>query len=344
MMFDWQRFLDRHSIPYVERGPNIGRNEIGVKCPFCGPADKSEHMAISLLGRGWICRRESQRHKGRHPARLVAALLGCSYQRAKELVGDPLELVETGSISGVVEKQFTDDVPDQEPDDRTLSLPKEFRTLCLSVSARPFLNYLLSRGYTDRQIFGPMTKRYGIKYCCKGVWKGRIIFPVYHDGKLVSWTGRTIYRSQSLRYKSLTADPEAARTDGTDVALGPISNFLLWRDFLLETGRNILVICEGPFDALRLNLIGRRYGVAATCLFTNSPSEAQFQELMDIAPRFDRCFLLLDQSMWNRCREVARQFTSYCTVQPLRMPDNVADPGEMTAEDLRRLLSMQGIG
>ncbi len=41
MSFDWVDFLERHGIEYVTSSPNIGRGEVGVKCPYCGPGDPS---------------------------------------------------------------------------------------------------------------------------------------------------------------------------------------------------------------------------------------------------------------------------------------------------------------
>src|SRR3974377_930695 len=84
MRFNWVRLLNAHHVPFVTRGPNTGRDHISVKCPWCGAADPSEHLGISLRGKGYRCLRDP-RHAGRSRARLIHALLHCPSEYALRL-------------------------------------------------------------------------------------------------------------------------------------------------------------------------------------------------------------------------------------------------------------------
>src|ERR1700678_739755 len=86
-MFDWVAFLSSRNIHYETRGPNVAHGNVTVHCPFCGPADSSTHMSISIEGHGWRCWRNHS-HKGKNPVRLVQAILGCSWEVANATVGN----------------------------------------------------------------------------------------------------------------------------------------------------------------------------------------------------------------------------------------------------------------
>src|SRR5262245_59631880 len=109
-MFDWPQFLTRNRIPFVTEGKNTPRGSIGIKCPFCGVADPSEHMVIRLSGKGWRCWRD-QSHSGSSPERLIQALIHCSLAAALELVS-----LEAGAaISAGVEDRMAMNLSTEPP-------------------------------------------------------------------------------------------------------------------------------------------------------------------------------------------------------------------------------------
>lgn len=330
-MFNLQQFFDQHGIKYRTSGANVSRGNIAIHCPFCGPDDPSEHLSVNIEGKGWRCWRHPD-HRGKSPARLVRALLNCSMDKAREIVGHSIfipedfgDRVKALMSSGQALENFD-----------SFDMPREFMKFRGKPTSRPFVRYLRDRGYTDLQI-SKMTRRYGLRYCIDGSYAGRIIFPVTYDDELVSWTGRSISPNATLRYKTLTTDEESAEREGYKPALGAISHYLLWFDDLEYYGGDTLVMVEGPFDALKVDVLGRREGIRATCFFTAAPTEAQIDMLHALARRFDRMVLLLDKGTVSLGMRVTQQLSSV-KVESAHMPKGLKDPGEL--ENTRQLLRL----
>lgn len=331
MAFDWQGFLDSYNVHYVSKGANVAKNHISVKCPFCGSEDPSEHMTIHLGGNGWRCYRKHE-HRGVKPQRLVQHLLGVTWQEANRICGGSVFIPD--DFLGAVQAKLSPQVLN---DTRKLDVPMDFRNLDPGKpSARPFVNYLLDRHFTMNQI-ARMAPLHGLMYAVRGPYRNRVIFPVWHMGRLVSWTARSINPDVELRYKTLSTeendyDPQPA--------LGPISDFLLWFDDIVDGG-DTLCLCEGPFDALKVRTLGRRYGIYATCCFTAQPSAAQMELLYELVDVFPRRYLLLDEGTLGTTLRVAQDLAAL-RIKPVYLPKWLKDPGELREEnDLLEILSLR---
>lgn len=329
MAFDWVRFLDSNHIHYETSGPNVSRGHIAVHCPLCGSADKSQHMSINLKHGGWNCWRNDN-HSGKSPVYLVQGLLGCSRERAQQIVGEGVFL--PGDFLGTVRDLVA---PQQTVVRKPIQLPPDFKPFDGRPSGKRFVAYLRGREFTQKQI-DRMTERYGLHYATQGPFRGRIIFPVTFEGKLMTYTGRTIYPDIELRYKTLSYDPELAEIP----AVGPISDYLLFYDLLMENEADcdVLLFCEGPFDALKVNVLGRRHGIAATCFFTASPSQSQIDYAGDLVSRYRRRYLLLDQ---NTLGTAIRTNNAMSTLihRVLTLPKAIKDPGLLDEKSLLEIVA-----
>lgn len=221
---------------------------------------------------------------------------------------------------------------------RKLRMPDTFLAIRDRPSAKPFIQYLRGRKFTDQQIFN-MSRRYGMRYDSRGPFKGRIIFPVYYNGRLCTFTGRTIHKSVELRYKTLTEDPEKAEKAGVDPALGAIGEYLLWYDDLMDADADTICIVEGPFDALKVDVLGARHGVCATCFFTSQPSDRQIDLMHELLPRFRRRILIPDQNAEAMGLKTSGRIRAL-NVEIKMMPKNIKDPGEFCEHDLLRFLEV----
>lgn len=329
MAFDWQAFLERHGIENTTRGHTHGN--VGVRCPFC-PDDPSHHMGISLEGKGWRCWRNPQEHRGRSPVRLVQALIGCTIERAREICGATVDY--PNDLAGYVRVQL------EKPEERKrppLTMPPEFKRFKDGrVSGRPYMRYLIDeRGFSTGDI-ERMDAWYGLRYCTQGRFRGRIIFPVFYRGDLVTWTGRAILPSDQIRYLTLSDDEETARRNGLPVAVGPITDYLLYYDELVETDCDTLYLTEGPFDAAKVTMLGRGIGAIATCFFTAAPTALQGYLLKELAPRFRRVILLLDRGT-TKMAMLVRGLMAGSDLLVQHLPDGVKDPGELTLSQMYRL-------
>ena len=332
MSFNWVSFLQTHNISYVDSGANVSRDDVAVRCPFCGSADPSHHMTINVNGRGWYCWRNRD-HRGRKASRLIQALIGCSREQASQIAGEltyvPEDLVS--SVNALLSPK-KEDRPD------LVELP-EFKKLSNSPVARPYINYLTGRGFDKSWLLRRGTGL-GLRYCTRGVFKGRVIFLIKHEKKLVSWTGRTIFVNDQIpRYNALTDDLDRAREKGLIPSHGPISSYLLWYDRLLDQGGDTLYVTEGPMDALKVAMLGRRMRARATCVFTAQPSEAQIGLLHDLIPRFNRTVVLLDASALGRALWTHSALASL-GVELGKLPSGADDPGKLNARTFAALHAM----
>lgn len=319
-MFDVIRFLERNRISYVYSG---NRN-VEIACPFCGRADPSHHMSVAVSGGAWHCRRELS-HKGLDPTWLVASLLKISTEQARTITGQasPLQndfLRQVKSIFGDAPKAAPKKLPPLELLDEFL--PIDDRAL-KRVTARPYINYLKSRGFDD---IAATAREYNLRYCTSGLFSGRIILPIAIHSRLINWTARAISNDAKLRYRMLSTDPEDAERRGLPVAIdeAAIYNY----DRLLTTRAETLYIVEGAFDVINVNRLARPYGAVATCLFTSAATEAQVALLQEVLPRFERAFFLLDAGTYPIMLKMQQRLKPF-EVGIRELPPGVKDPGDL---------------
>ena len=327
---DWPNFFQTHNIQYITSGPNTSAGQISIHCPWCGISDESQHLSINLAGKGFRCWRQPL-HAGKNPAKLIQALLNCSWEQASLLAG------QQNVLPNDFMNKVRSSINKQEVIKRlnNLKLPAEFKKFSKLPSCRIYLNYINSRGFTIKD-----TDDYGVYYASQGNYKGRIIFTVVQDGKLVGWTGRTVYSSEQVRYKTLTNDIEKAKENGEIPAPRPISDFLLWYDRLVKTNADTIVLCEGPFDAWKVNIVGGYVGVVATCFFTSTCSKQQVNLLHGLLPKFRNRFLLLDQNTFSKAEHIRADLASLNVVVK-QMSKHIADPGEIkNTRELKNMLAI----
>ena len=323
-MFDWISFFESNRIHYVASGPNTSKNQIGIRCPFCGVNDPSEHMSINLEGKGFRCWRQPL-HSGKNPTKLIQALLNCSWEQAASIAGQSKSLPNDfmNKVRSSINKQEIVERPNN------LKLPKEFKLFSTLPSCKPYLSYITKRGFDAFDAY-----EYGVYYASQGNYKGRVIFTIDFNKELVGWTGRTIYPSEMIRYKTLTHDLEKE----DNPAPAPISHYLLFYDRIVDVDADTIVLCEGPFDAWRLNVLGETIGVIATCFFTSTLSKQQLNLLHDLLPKFKNRYLLLDENTFSKAARIRADLIAL-GVEVKRLPAGVKDPGDLrTTKELQNIL------
>lgn len=328
-MFDWLEFLKHNNIEYITAGgAGTAKGNVYVVCPFCARQhDEHMRMGISILGKGWGCWRNED-HRGARPHKLVQALLGCSYEEAQRIVGD------VAGLPGIADATFGDAIammlsPGRAPAAKrgALEWPAEIRPLA-GAGAAPFAAYIQARGYSKIEA-GEICDLYSLRYARHGVFRFRVCFPISLGGKLTGWTGRSILPDQDLRYLALTTDAEKAKKWRTPLALRSVYHSI-WNydDIARDANAHTLVLCEGPFDALRLDYYGRMFGLRAGCLFGKSISEPQIVLLENLAPRFKQRLLMLDdnslfQSFGSSLRLAYLDFKVQALPEYAKEPENV---------------------
>lgn len=342
--FDWVQFLTTRGIPYSTRSRKEGRGNVAIACPWCLESRNSPedwHLGISTTGRGFSCWRNPE-HRGVRPHRLVQALLNCSWQEAAQIVGDNdpglPEIGDTGfgrMIGDLMDGPTTAPRKKREP----LAFTQHIRPLLggRGHGAQYFLDYLCTRGYRMADM-PKLLYQYDLHYALAGPFRYRLVFPVRHPEGLKCWTGRSISRGETLRYLALSDDPEKAKASGLPCAEASLHDTLWQYDRIVENPADVLVVGEGPFDALRMDYLGATHGVRATCLFGKSISEAQAVLLADVGALYKRRVMLLDaDAAIDGIHSVQRY--SFMGFDALFLPAGIKDPAMLTQGQFDKLLN-----
>lgn len=331
MRFDWRRFCQRNGIEFVEYGPNTARGNISIHCPFCGAADRSQHMGLKLdiNDPQWGCLRNAS-HRAPDPTRLVAALLGISYKQAAELL--KADAPPPDSLGDMLHslRQPAQNAPDRAQTRRAVRMPAEFAQLGTEPPTsyqQRFLDYLSGRGFGSDAL--DAAKRYGLRYALTGEQAWRLIFPVYGEsGELIGWTGREIRPGGTnvIRYRAM---PEM----GKDwLMLSPCTE-----------PADVLLVCEGPLDFLKLDYYGREFGVEATGTMGTAITPAQFLQLVRKARKYRRVYSVFDPEAFAQSMRLVGELDGLaCDARFHQLPIGYEDPGAMTKGqvwELSRLLS-----
>jgi hypothetical protein len=338
MAFDWIGFLNRYNITWVDKGRNVSSGNIAVQCPMCGHEDPSQHMTISLDGGGWRCWRNYE-HRGKNPRRLVQALIHCSADEASAIVGSRAPELRSDEAFVADTLAALNGPPAVQTVSTKLKYLREMRPLSAAGAGLYAYRYLQARGYTRLEI-DKAAATYHLMFAGRGPFRYRIIFPITLNGKLVNWTGRTIANAVP-RYRTLSTDPERSNKAGLPLAVKPVSELLWNYDLLIKVGGRILVITEGPFDALRVDMLGVRYGIRATCIFGLGNGQGEQLSLLDnLAQCFDEVIVLLDSTAALEAISLQARI-AHLKPRFLTVPKGVDDPGELTISTFKQTFALR---
>lgn len=302
-------FLITNNIDFNISGKNVSRGCVAIKCPLCGESDKSTHCNINLKTGRFFCWRDKT-HKGSF-AYLNKLLTGGKW-----------------GISNYVDDEefknlFQKSKEESPGTDKELSLSFA-KSLTDFPSNSIFHTYLMDRGFPISDDF---ISRYSVHACNYGKWGWRIIFPIYINTRLASWVGRSVAGS-SLPYLELSKDE----------SLIPPKECLFNFDNLFFGGGDLLVICEGIFDALKMDYFSS-HGVGATCLFTKRiKSNKQTLLLGKLLERFNKVLVLLDFDAIGESIELSQELMVFNKKVDIgSLPVGAKDPGELKPEQVREV-------
>ena len=281
------QIIMRERVPYVTTGKNVAVDHINIRCPFCGKADPSEHMGICLSTGVWGCWRDSQ-HRGKRPHRLLHRLFGWPWDEIDAMCSTSLH--DRSSIRDSVMQALDGANSLIKPP----ALHKVPAKVCLPPSVyplrpssrlvAPFVNYIIGRGIDADEVWDFIAE-YEIHAALVGPQAYRIVFPIRNDmGALQTWTGRTVGTSVSPRYVSGSGDLSV-----------PIKDCLFNEYKLYESnGAEVLVVTEGPWDAMKIDWYGKMFGVRATCVFGSFVSDVQTHRIVGLSHLFGELLCALD--------------------------------------------------
>lgn len=332
--FDWPDLLRREGIAFVERGANVKRGEINIRCPFCGNADPSYHMGLNLESGWWSCWRNRSGHSGKSPLRLLMKLLEVPYWQARKLAGLGDDYVDPEGFDAAAARYLRGAATARPGEVRREFLAHDKYAVPITdrMATRSAWNYLWNRGFEEHDI-GRLIETYDLRTARDGHYASRVIMPYFLDGKMVAWTARAIGPSE-IRYKDLPRD----------LCLVPPKETLYNHDCIPDGGK-VLVIVEGPFDTLKIDFYGKPFGVRAVGLSTNSVSDAQSHMLAAADDQFERKLIMMDNATSLGLADSMRlkqQLGFLHNARAVKVPFDQKDSGELSARQMRRWCEDQG--
>lgn len=336
--FDVVRFFQQRGIKYIEKGVNVKRDEVNISCPFCNSSrnpDPSYHLGVIPSLGYWSCWR-NKKHRGKRLHRLIMKLLNIGYHEACQILGIKKVWLQEDVFDHFAKNPvsiFNSEVIEQEVSEK-LALLEEFKPFTGFNSSKIFLNYLVTRGFPQSMV-NDLVHEYSMHYCYSGKWQNRVILPIFLDGELVTWTGRSIAEHAELRYRSLS-EKEGALISIKDT----VFNF----DALMDVYGKVLFVGEGPFDAIKVDFYGKEHNVRSTCLFSKNLRLPQAVLLGELSFAFDKVVFLLDSTELDTSLEAEGllAFVDEGKVDIGVLPEGKKDPGELNRRQVYQLFEKYG--
>lgn len=182
----------------------------------------------------------------------------------------------------------------------------------------------VARKYLTKRKFDPdyLEMKYKLTYTgMLGDFKYRIIIPIFKNKELVSFQGRDYTGKQEIRYKTLPIEKSVINA----------KHVLYNEDFVRP---DIIGVCEGPFDAMRLG-----DGFVAT--LGTKVSEEQVRLLS----KYKKVYIVFDPE--KEAQERAKNLADRVAVLGAKVyivdTELDHDPGDMTENEVKDLRSFMGV-
>jgi len=315
-MFDLVSYIESIGVDYKPSGTNIMKNHIGINCMFCGD-DPTYHLNVKVDGTHALCFRCGKRLFG--PYAILKIFEGdiTRYRYA--------EIIQEYPFDGEVDERNYDD-----SDGEIITRRRIFRTVWNdfksftfnSKKERKFLKYLKGRHIRKDTI-----KSLDIRWADNGIYKNRVIIPIRHhdDGEVVNFVARSIFKQVEPKYRNCPNDI-CVYTAGKVL-------FGLYESGDLIKNKNMLVVCEGVFDSIRLI----QEGVPSVAILKKVIADGQM-EILSGLDRGIKVILMLDSEVDETDRDKIAISLSELFHTVINAKLSEGDPAEMSVDDIKALL------
>lgn len=258
--FNKYRLLDTHGIDYFSRD-----DEIHFDCPFCDD-DRKRFYLNSVTGFGHC---HNCKWSSKNIVRFVSEFTGLGMDRAEDYVRQS------------VGKWHYQAEAERHAEKADIDLPVGYHPLRWPIHGKQerFWKYL--REVRSNPVKIDSVLDYELGYTVLGQYRDRVVIPVYWDDELVSFVARAISKTQEPKVLTPRGNKESEYLFNLD---------RLW-------GAKELVLCEGPFDVLRIPDL-------AVCSFGTHLSASQISLLKESGCR--RVIIAWDDDTWQVKRELGK--------------------------------------
>lgn len=295
-MVDWKKLFEDMKVPQRRT-----KGWSSVCCPFCrNPIDTHFNGGFcdkSLAFNCWRC--------GKHYwVEALSLVLNMS----------PFQARKVAETYGIIKKDSQDKSVSN--DKKELVLPGS------EILNHAEYSYLRNRGFNIHYL----QKKYGIRGGgIAGDWSYRIIIPIFFEGKLVSWTGRSILDRETIdrlripRYKNLSI--EQSLVNPKEIM------------FNCDNSRgDAVILVEGPFDVLRMG---------DDCICSLGTSVTPSQKLF-LQKRYKKVFIAFDNE--EAAQEKGRKLAEDLNLLGVEVERvnickdyNKNDPGELIQSEVNEI-------
>lgn len=270
-------YFDDRGIKYtVGPAKNVAKGRIGIKCPFAGCQDRSNHCGIELSTLRFHC---FVCGESGDAVKLIREIEECSFKEAKGII----RRFNLGAVTRPTPTGGSSPLSAGEVDStqiKTLSYPKDVVTL--KGMPKSHRRYLSKRGFDPSYIWKKYklaaTSHLGHRF------KYRILIPYFYKRKMVTFTSRDITDKSELKYQHLSDEESSI----------PIKSLLYGEEFCGDK----VIIVEGPMDVWRI-------GDGACALMTTSMTNDQMLRLIDMGVMM--VYILLDSDAVLQARRLKFQ-------------------------------------
>lgn len=281
------------------------RGEIHVCCPVCG--ETRYRLYINTENGLLYC--HNCQFKG-SLVNLVQYLDGVNREKAEKLVKEISEnLVTPYNVEGFVVDTLIKSFYKKPPVKRAIPLPVEYQKFSKDFSEKNLLSkkaisYLKGRGITEKQIL-----KHNMGICAAGVYKNRVIIPIYLEGTLKFWVARAISPNEKLKEKSPSnKEYQYSKSE------------VIFNLDVAAKKYNSVVISEGIFDALSWGDIG-------ISLLGKTLYDSQLNLLLEYREFLSQgIYIALDFDAVESATQIAERLKPFFTVKMINIPEEYDDP------------------
>lgn len=308
MKFDIEEWIER-SLPDLRI--NASGQAVG-ECPFCGKAGRFYCAVTGGKIGSYICFKCEE--KGRNPSGLIAHVEGITRGEAMQLLMKGAELFrrrqETPQslLNKIRATRGLEEMPDGELVD--FGVPEYFTPIYSDKRKNPwrFPAYL-----KERKVKRETAKEWGLGYCTKGYFGGRLVVPVSCPGG----------RSFTARDMSGELEPKYMNPQGADH-----SRLLLGWDKVKITSD--IAIVEGPLDVIK----AWQAGIPALALMGKNMSPDQ-AAMLRMKAADCAITLMLDPEEVDAPQDIAGLLSTYFAHVSIATMPAGEDPGSLPPKRLR---------
>lgn len=289
---DWRGLFTSIGVTWRDRGSNCHRGNVNIPCPWCGN-DPSFHLGVSENIEAYYCYRDT-RHAGRSFPHLLHQL---GHSRSE-------------GVALLNRFQGRKNIPVQ-AEARPLTLTTKLWDMFLPADTMNLiLWYLQDRGFTNPSL---TVQRYDLRFAMSGKWSRRVLIPFKEGEQVLTWVGRTWEEGRSPRYLM----------DVEKVA-GVV--------YVPRKPREVIVLCEGPMDALKIAAATEDQDISAIALAGKGLNASKILNLARITAGKLVLFCPDADVPVGEVYSIKSQLDAHLDhvhKAVLRLPQDYKDPGEM---------------